>query len=175
VADYTEPTTIKVPRGSTLIFTDGAGTPNTYRLRYASLTITNGGFNTVRATDESGDFIGAPQQGAQAGESSMAISGKMFGAGSNATNVALPDVASDQTAASAPMSGLTSDEADTNLFVWASVTLTLPDVGSAKGATYVLTKCTVAPGSTIAKADDGFDISVTVTSPNAQVDITENS
>lgn len=161
-------------RGITYWVEDGAGTPLGLYFRAApgQASATFGGHNTVYAQDESGDFIGAPRKGTQAGPSTLALSGvRVHGAGGNATTLSLLDLL---TQSGTPFGTLTSTDTDSDWDNVLSLKWKTIDAGTLKGATYTLTKVTFQPGASYAVTPDGITASFTLQSPDAYPSITEN-
>lgn len=176
VTAITETDQLSIPRGSTLILSDGDAVNGfTYQLRIrgGTLTINNGGHNIVRAMDEDGDFVGPARKGAQAGPSTMAFSIKVFRTGGDATTLAAIDWLV-QNSGSTPFGNLTTTEASGGDFTAMDATFALADVGTQKGASYLLQDCIPQPGISVTNAEDGIEISGTIESPDARVTITQN-
>lgn len=153
---------MKVTRNVTIGFGDGT---RSYTVVNDSGAIawTNGGYNVIRATDSAGDFYGPPRQGA-ANVSTIEIDAAMFGAGANASDVALTDFAH--------LSGLfsstwttTETGSDSGVKPF-NVTITIAAAGGVAGATYVFNDCVVRPGSSVTGARDGIRVKCTLESPN---------
>lgn len=175
VTAVTETNNLQIPRGTTLILSDGdAVNGYTYQLRIrgGTLTITNGGHEIVRAMDEDGDYIGPARKGAQAGVSTMAATIKLFRTGGDAATLAAIDWLVQNT--NTPVTNLTTTEAAGGDFTALDCTFAMPDLGSNKGASYKLNDCIPQPGVSVANADDGIEISFTIESPDARVTITQN-
>lgn len=173
-----ETNTPDILRGYTLVLTDGTRS-YTVRLTEGSVSSTNGGHNIVRAQDTNGDFIGPGRQGAQAGVSTIAFTGWMFGTGGDATDVALTDLVHRAGLESSTWVAQTGITSDTKVKDY-TATLTRADLASAtsanasKGASYVWSGCIFQPGSSVEWTRDGIKISGTLESPNAYPTITQN-
>jgi hypothetical protein len=154
---------MKVTRNLTIGFGDGTRSYTVVN-DSGAITWTNGGYDVVRARDSAGDFTGPPRAG-QANPSTIEIDAAMFGAGANASEVALTDFAH--------LSGLfsstwTTTESGSDAVVKPfNVTITIAAAGGVAGATYVYNDCVVRPGSSVTGARDGIRVKASLESPQA--------
>lgn len=168
-----ETTIPRTRRGLTVVLKSGDGTPKTYTLNFAegSYSVTHGGWTTVRARNADGDLAGPPRKGEQAGPSMIAITARLFDAGAYATEAVLADLIRQTGDEGYVASDWTSTDTDSDLQVY-SVVETIPTVGTNKGATYTYTGCVIEPGMQREVRADGIFVTFTISSTNAEPDIT---
>ncbi len=154
---------MKVSRQTTIQFSDGTNT-YTPRVDSGTITITNGGYNIVRARDSAGDFVGPPRQG-EANVSTIDMDLAQFGAGGHASDVAGTDFAF--------LSGLfsstwatTESGSDAGVKPF-NVVITQAASGGVAGATYTFNDCVVRPGTKLTTGRDGNRIAFTLECPAA--------
>lgn len=170
-----ETTVLTVAKDATITFTSGDGTPKVYTVKIHSgaATITAGGKTIVRAMDTDGTYIGPARDGGQAGVSTIQIEAMVYDCGANSTEAVFIDFAK-QTGTGYVDSTWTTTDSGPDFMAY-DVKIVIADVGSKKGATYLLNDCIVQPGASIAMARDGFKVSMTLESPDSFPTITRNT
>lgn len=169
-----ETTILTVSKDALIRFKDNSGTPKTYTVKIHSgqAEITPGGKTIVRAMDTDGSYVGVARDGGQAGVSTIRIEAMVYDVGANTTEAVFMDFVN-QAGTGYVGSDWTSTDGGPD-FTSYDVEVVIADVGSKKGATYLLNDCIVQPGAQITVARDGFRVSMTLESPDPNVTITRN-
>jgi len=171
MAITTEPTGFQNTRGTSYVLADGATGGLNLRVQPGGMAVTCGGYTTIQGVNESGDFIGVPRKGPQAGPTIVALSNVLInGAGGNLSTLSLMDF---KTQSGTPFGALTSADTESEYTTF-TYTWQTADAGSLKGATYTLTSCTLEPGNTMAMAEDGMRGTFSLRSDLPYPTITEN-
>lgn len=157
-----ETTQLKVSKDLTVTFADGTRS-YTPRIDSGTITMTNGGYNIVRARATDGTFVGPPRQG-EANVSTIEFDVAMFGAGADASDVSASDFAE---LAGLFSSTWTTTESGSDAAVKPfTCTIALAAAGGVAGASRVYSDCVVQPGSSVTPSRTGNRVKFTLESPN---------
>ena len=158
----------RVPKDTTVTFTDGSGSPKvlTLRIHSGTCSMVSGGVAIVRAKDTNGRYLGPPRDGGQAGATTVQLEVLVYEV-DDGTDLAQADVLRQVYPAGSAAAGMVT-AGDSPDFTELDFKMALAAAGDNPAQNISLSNCVVQPGASLTMSPEGMKLSVTLESPDIE-------